>query len=245
MSEQEFTLPEERRIAAYRALGDAGINSPGPNLADLADSVLVEVADRDLEGADDSDVAHEIADSAVPVYTSDIMAAISEDAGLATWEPELGPAFGGEPTPTNIAAGVLYELARNIADAAIRERREREAERLEELEDSARELGEDAAKSAASWATDGNSDVAERRRVLEMLRNGDPAADDFIPRRPDLSGEFADAPTPQSVARELTGEDDPDSEIIDALADAWLDGVSDAFGPAVEAELIRFTEADK
>jgi hypothetical protein len=132
----DFSLPEERRLAAYRALTDEGVNAPGPNLADLADSVLLGVGERfdesDPDELEPSDVAHEIADSAVPVYTSDILEAIGEDAGVACWEPELGPAFDGSPTIVNIAAGVLYELARNIAEREIQRRLEaRDAEENE------------------------------------------------------------------------------------------------------------------
>ena len=32
-----------------------------------------------------------------------------EDLGLATTEPEIGPAFGGEPTAVNIIAANIYE----------------------------------------------------------------------------------------------------------------------------------------
>ena len=41
---------------------------------------------------------HEIADSSVPVYTSDLLALACADTSLATDEPELGPAFDGSPT---------------------------------------------------------------------------------------------------------------------------------------------------
>lgn len=107
----------------------------------------------------------------------------------------------------------------------------------------ARSLGEAAGKAAASWVTDGNSDVAERGRVLAMMRAGDPAADDYLPRRPDLSGEFAGDPTPQSLFRDITGRDattDADSDLMGRLADAWENGVADVFAP--ECERLLLTE---
>lgn len=104
--------------------------------------------------------------------------------------------------------------------------------------------GTDAAEAAASWIVDGNSDVEGARRLLSQLQDGDPAADDFLPARPDLSGEFADAPTPQTLFAAIVGRDPEsiaDGELMDALADAWEEGVSDAFTPACERQLIDFT----
>ena len=56
-----------------------------------------------------SDTIHELADGLVPVYTHDLMSLAAENISLATDEPELGPAFGGEPTPVNIVAANVYE----------------------------------------------------------------------------------------------------------------------------------------
>lgn len=117
----------------------------------------------------------------------------------------------------------------------------------------ARARGEDAAKAAASWVTDGNSDVAERARVLAMLRDGDPAADDYLPARPDLSGEYADELTPTRLFEEIIGRppeldgldvESRDGGTLDQLADAFEEGVSETFTLACEAELIRFCEPD-
>jgi hypothetical protein len=55
------------------------------------------------------DVIHEIADSSIPVYTGDLLELANENNSLATDKPELGPAFGGEPTPTNIIAANVFE----------------------------------------------------------------------------------------------------------------------------------------
>lgn len=110
---------------------------------------------------------------------------------------------------------------------------------------AARQLGAEAGTAAASWTCDGNSDVAECARVLAMLRDGDPQAFDYLPTTPNLSGEFADDPTPASIMADVVGtgannySDDDLGELMDALATAWEDGVSETFGSACEAELIK------
>lgn len=102
----------------------------------------------------------------------------------------------------------------------------------------AREAGREAAHNAASWI--GPVEVNSARTLLGMLSDGDPAVWDYLPDAPDLSGEWADAPTPLTLAREITGEDEPDANVIDAIADAFESAVSDAFEPACERELLRW-----
>jgi hypothetical protein len=121
---------------------------------------------------------------------------------------------------------------------------------LEQWVAEARALGVEHAQNAADWAFDGNSDVDERARVLAMMQDGDPAAYDYLPAMPNLSGEWADSPTPRSLYERITGADADQSvtdeewqdisPAIDALADAYEDGVSDTFGPACEAALVEF-----
>tara|TARA_R100000808_G_scaffold10102_1_gene27172 strand:+ start:218 stop:643 length:426 start_codon:yes stop_codon:yes gene_type:complete len=55
------------------------------------------------------DWIHEIADSCTPIYTYDILECAMEEMSLATCEPEIGPAFGGEPTAVNLIAANIYE----------------------------------------------------------------------------------------------------------------------------------------
>jgi len=55
------------------------------------------------------DTIHELADGLVPIYTSDLMTLAADNLDFATLEPELGPAFDGSPTPTNIVAANVYE----------------------------------------------------------------------------------------------------------------------------------------
>lgn len=62
-------------------------------------------ADPDYDGT-----MHEIADSSVPVYNSDLLDIAANDNEVAFREPEIGPAFDGTPTPINIIAANIYEL---------------------------------------------------------------------------------------------------------------------------------------
>lgn len=69
-----------------------------------------------------------------------------------------------------------------------------------------------------------------------MIENGDPRAEEYLPREPNLSGEFADDLTPVGLVRVVTGEhiDDIQPEVADAIADAYEAGVSDTFEPECE-----------
>jgi len=75
---------------------------------DIAEAVMNEETNDLIEL--DSDIIHEIADGTTPVYHSDLLeVAMSSIGSIATVEPELGPAFDGRPTPTNIIAANIYE----------------------------------------------------------------------------------------------------------------------------------------
>lgn len=68
-------------------------------------------------------------------YTpGDLMELAADDIDLATTEPELGPAFDGSPTPTNIIAANVYEAVSNHLHGII-----------QEVEDEIEEENEDAA----------------------------------------------------------------------------------------------------
>jgi hypothetical protein len=111
-----------------------------------------------------------------------------------------------------------------------------------EQEQQAYELGVEHAKSAASWVIDGNTDREWIVETLRFLEDGDPRIEDRLPREPNLSGEYADDPTPTSLYRDVTGRDPVESLAFetehgqDALADAYEQGVSDTF--FVECERI-------
>ena len=101
-------------------------------------------------------------------------------------------------------------------------------------EREAYELGKAAAIAAASWTVDGNSSEQYIRRVLAMFDDGDPQLDDYLPPMPDLSGEWANGPTPTSLWGEIVGFNadggiDADGDELAALCDAYEAGVADHF----------------
>lgn len=114
----------------------------------------------------------------------------------------------------------------------------------------ARDAGKDAGASAATWLEPGDKENAAR--ILWMMRGGDPAAVDYLPREPDLSGEMADGPTPRSVLEEIAdetwpqleqlGTDEQLGEWLDAVSTAWEEGVSDTFALMCETALMRVAE---
>jgi hypothetical protein len=98
--------------------------------------------------------------------------------------------------------------------------------------------GREAAQNAASWI--GPVEVNSARALLGMLSDGDPAVWDYLPAEPNLSGEWSDDATPITLAREITGDDEPDANVIDVLADAFESAVSEAFESACEREIERW-----
>lgn len=117
---------EEMRRRCYRALADTPLNAPGPLLFEFAEDVLI--ACDEIEEVTDPDATHEIADGAVPVYTSDRIKLFTEDVGLAMWEPEIPS--DGDKGVAEVAGLVLYDLATEIATAELRARQEREEEEV-------------------------------------------------------------------------------------------------------------------
>jgi len=78
------------------------------------------------------DMVHEIADSSVPVYTYQLAQIASEEVALFTDEPELGPAFDGSPTPSNIVAANIYErVSQELVDELYTLQAEADEEELE------------------------------------------------------------------------------------------------------------------
>lgn len=74
-----------------------------------------EEAQELLEEVYPEDRLNEMVDSAVPIYTSDLLTTASDNIDLAVVEPELGPAFDGTPTPVNIIAANIYEALQVVA----------------------------------------------------------------------------------------------------------------------------------
>lgn len=105
-------------------------------MSSITDSAQAELRDRWENYRDEfgpsgdyvGDVIHEIADSAVPVYTANLMQLAADDINLATAEPEIGPAFDGSPTPVNIIAANVYEAIEAALWETWREIEEADAE---------------------------------------------------------------------------------------------------------------------
>lgn len=111
---------------------------------------------------------------------------------------------------------------------------------------TAQQQGREAGERAASWVIDGNTKHEAIVALVKLFDDGDPSTDDYLPARPSLAGEWADSPTPQSLAADIIGADwkthgynAPDllpGDVVDALADAWEEGASETF--EVECERI-------
>jgi hypothetical protein len=111
----------------------------------------------------------------------------------------------------------------------------------------ARELGQQAARDAASWVVDGNTSSGHVARMIRWFDDGDSQADDHLPTMPSLSGEWADDATAIKLYEQITGLDHSEREeaaglgyetlvgsVVDALANAWEEAVSETFAPECE-----------
>lgn len=107
-----------------------------------------------------------------------------------------------------------------------------------DFERDAREMGERHALSAASWVTDGNHPREHYVRLLRMMDEGDPALDDYLPARPNLSGEWADGLTPHKLAFEVMGAPGWGEADEVALCEAFESGVDATFADECE-RLVR------
>lgn len=191
-----------------------------------------------ISGTDRTELGDEFADD-VDVYTSSLcqwLGSHLDRLGYCDEAVEEGLISEDSDMARRLAIGQYMER-REVFEYVASAVEERASELLETWEDEARELGAEHARNAASWVTDGNDTDDSRRRKLQRIEDGD--ASELI-RMPDLSGEFADDPTPLSIARDITGEDDPDSDTQDALAQAYEDGVSETFEDACVSELRKY-----
>lgn len=103
---------------------------------------------------------------------------------------------------------------------------------------AARKDGRRAGLNAASWAFDGNTKPETYRRALKGLEDGDPEILDAY-RTPDLSGEWADSPTPRTLQSDYDVDDDRWERIEAEVCDAWLNTADEAFWREV-ARICRF-----
>ena len=95
--------------------------------------------------------------------------------------------------------------------------------------------GKSAGRAAASWVFDGNSPPQAYERVLKGIQDGDPEVLDSL-RTPNLSGEYADDPTPQTLAQlvGLDEQNDPEGYRLDELCTVWEDAASMEFWSQIE-----------
>ena len=217
-------------------------------------SALEAIADADA-GSDVSDVGHDFADGYVDVYTSaltDWLASSVRRVGYVDGAcEEFGaPSDGGEDRCSALgqyaeAVEVFASVVAFLAERADGDEDDGDEPDLASWTRQAHADGVQAAEAAASWAADGNSDTDAIRETLRLMDDGDPMADDRLPAYPTLSGEWADDPTPLSLARDITGLDDPPDDVIDALADAWEAGVSETFSVACEAEMRKWVDENE
>lgn len=98
---------------------------------------------------------------------------------------------------------------------------------------AARKAGREAGQAAASWAHDGNTQRSWYERTLKGIQDGDPAVLDQF-NLPNLSGEYADDPTPQRLAEDIGIE--PDDERLDDACAEWENESATAFWEALERE---------
>ena len=84
------------------------LEDAGDALTTEIDRILIDDPESDLS-RECQDLVHEIADDSVPIYYYEQIECARDNMDLATTVPELGPAFGGEPTACNIIAANIYE----------------------------------------------------------------------------------------------------------------------------------------
>lgn len=111
--------------------------------------------------------------------------------------------------------------------------------RKREILRQAKRDGAEAGKNMASWALDDNTEETYRY-ILKGIEDGDPEVLDTF-NTPNLSGEFAGDPTPQSLAESygITEERDPEGYLLDSVCTLWEDAASSAFWAEIE-RICRF-----
>lgn len=211
-------MTEDRNPYALANLADVTTpDSPESAGSRFLLGVADDVAEAIAYGRDSDDARHEIADGAVPVYTADVWQTFVD---LAAWQEDISElADMSDPDMTRYAMVALYSVADRLTGVLFEEW---DTERAE-LIAAAETLGTEHGTAAGSWVFDGNTSAETARDALRKLRDGDPAADDYLPSGP-LSGEWADELTPDTLARTLTArnlDDDTRDEIADAYETAW------------------------
>ena len=107
--------------------------------------------------------------------------------------------------------------------------------RTRDLLSMARKDGKAAGLGAASWCVDGNTTTETCAAILKGIEDGDPAILDQF-NTPNLSGEYADDPTPQTLADDYGIDEarDPDGFLLDEVCTEWEEAASSAFWTELE-----------
>lgn len=105
------------------------------------------------------------------------------------------------------------------------------------LSNQAFELGRERGKSAGSWMIDGDTSPEQAAQICQGYEDGDPEIMDMEPAP--LSGEWADSPTPDSLADELELPEDARGTELDQLCTDYELGYSEGFW----SEVIRSAHA--
>jgi hypothetical protein len=109
---------------------------------------------------------------------------------------------------------------------------------------SAYKLGIAEAERAARLTVSPSLHVEAAQELLDLILDGDPAVWDCLPREPDLSGEYAEDLTPNRLFALVTDVRPTEhvGELVETLADAYVEGVAQTFGVAVENVLAQFVQ---
>lgn len=107
---------------AYRIAYDVLSGEPGDELVDVVDSAITDYreARESMPDTDASDIAFEIADGAVPVYTYARMQVIACSIHVATYEVESG-LMGEDSDMVTMAGVVICEIVRDCLSVVERE----------------------------------------------------------------------------------------------------------------------------
>jgi hypothetical protein len=158
-------------------------------------------------------------------------------------------ANGEDPTDPALLEGLMSSVVNDHDDAAsllrdhgTPEMLERWAEELasddpdvEAAEAKAKYQGADAAMAASTWV-EGMSESDARSILIDV----DPEVLDRYGSGPDLSGQWADDPTPDSLTAEILGADHYARAIVsDRIAEAFEAGVDAVWSDALEAHALR------
>lgn len=241
MSVPESILANLRELNAWHLSSYASCSSPD-SLESIGATWLCRIRDSAVEAVEsltdddafnlpdsirDNGTDHEIADSAVPIYTNELWSTFVDVGGYNEDPTEYGT---DTSDMDSLARVCLFMIAERVVSVVVDDVAETLATRLQYGLDEASNRGTLEGAAAASWV-DVNEESAPI--ILAGIADVDPEIMDDLPTA-DLSGQIADVTT---VADLLADADlsgiDVGSDIAQQLADAY----EAAFTSAVEEKL--------